>query len=299
MANKTKKQDAETLAQDSGFALNNMGISLLERRCYTEAIDVFQDALAILQQDDRGLSACEIEHKLYCASLHLSWKVDEEPPMLVPCYLADESESVLDDEPSSSSVTTLDSSFSILNQYGEDLTVSTSEYSSLLPSHKQQVFYLQEALSNPASASNQRLKNETARSAQHSQNIALALLLHNQGQAHHCLASQEMDSNARVDALLERAAKFFHSSRTVLEAIEAQDQSFVLSPAVAAALHRTKLLVEGGLGLNNNDNSSSQVELVDYSVPAVAKRQETPTVSLSSMDDDIIEQLLCNNAQAA
>jgi hypothetical protein len=258
----------------SAVALNNVGISLLERRCYREAAQIFRDALETLpnmkvkpfsrEKSLRRLSQSEVEHKLYCATLHLACESDDgEPPVLVQCCL-DESDSDFEDEGCSGS-------FSVLNQHGDDLNFSHND-SRLKRSLKPHIFYLSEQ-------SDKVIQRQDVL-------LAFALLLHNQGQAHRYVANLEhAHSKARADTLREASVKLFHLSRSALEELDEP-----ASPIVTAAFHQTKLEVERGLGMASA--RTSFVELADYSVPIAAVRKESPSVSLSSLRDDDFEKIL-------
>jgi hypothetical protein len=221
---------------NAAVILNNISISLMERRCYSAAMTVLHDALAVLQSAiatadcqlyNRPLCPVEIEHKVDCAHLYLSSESDEEPPLLIPCMrnedMSDQDDFQQDD----------DDTFCILNQYGQNMNLSEC---SLMPStRKKYIFYIQERTEDI----NEDDEIETQ--------ITLALLLHNYGQVDRCVAKiYHADRKARADGLLEGANKVFHLSRSLL-----QDLPCPVSPVLSLAIHQTRLDIECDLGLSS------------------------------------------------
>lgn len=265
---------ASVEAYASSVALNNMGISLLEGRCYQEAVAIFQDAIAAFPTVDahyllplgkqrRHPTLAEVEHKLYRASLSLA---NEEPPQLIRCDV-DESESECDGDGNSSDF------LWVLNEKGDNVSFSTTGAQSN-PATLQYVFYLLGV---------QHFDTDSAELNSEQLSQTFALILHNQGQAYVSLSKlYEADDLTRSDNLLEVAAKFFHVSRAV---IDTKDHS--VSPVLSAAMHRTMLQMERHLGIYNN---SSQAELVDYGCPTAAKRKDSP---LTSMSDKELDEIIC------
>jgi hypothetical protein len=272
---------------DAAVTLNNLSISLMERRSYNAAMTVLHDALAVLRSAiataDCRLYSCpffpaEIEHKVYCARLYLSSESDEEPPLLIPC-MKNEDVSELDDSSMSDFWEEDDDSFCILNQYGQNMNLSDL---SLLPStRKKYIFYIQERTTTAQEGINEDDEIETQ--------STLALLLHNYGQVYRCVANiYHADRKARFDGLLEGANNFFHLSRSLL-----RDLSCPLPPVLSVAIHQTKLDIECDLGgdLGGFLVFEEFEELPAPHKPTVTKRLERRTMSIASVNEsDIVEE---------
>jgi hypothetical protein len=270
--------------------LNNISISLMERRSYSAAMTVLRDALAVLRSAtatvdcrlySRPIFPAEIEHKVYCARLYLSSESDEEPPLLIPCM---RNENVSDQDDSSIMSEFWeedDDSFCILNQYGQSMNLSDL---SLLPStRKKCVFYIQERTTTAQEDINEDDEIEAQ--------TTLALLLHNYGQVYRCVANiHYADRKARADGLLEGANNLFHLSRSLL-----QDLPCPVPPVLSVAIHQTKLGIECDLGLSSSkpdiEAFLSSKKYQHHASFIVTKRLENPTMSIASINEsDIVEE---------
>jgi hypothetical protein len=257
----TKKTMADTSTSfiaiyNAAVTLNNISISLMERRSFSAATTVMHDALAVLQSaiatadcrlSNRPISSAEIEHKVYRARFYLSSESDEEePPLLIPC-MSDEDVLNQDD-------------FCILNQYGQNMNLS--EFSLSPSTRKKYIFYIQERTENISE--NNEIETQ----------ITLALFLHNYGQVDRCVASiYHDDRKARADGLLEGANKCFHLSRSLL-----QDLSCPVSPVLSVAIHQTRLDIECDLGI-----ASSRPDIEAFSSAKNSKKYQShthPTVAI-------------------
>jgi hypothetical protein len=199
---------SSTSSRDNYFGsanvLNNMGVSLVERRCYREALETFQNSLEILsanpvkpQEEQRftSMSPAEVEHKLYRASLYLDCDVEsDDPPGLVG---VDESES----EGSSSHGDDPTASFTIYNQYGQALN-ATATY----PQHERDEVARDYLVYFQPSPAGQDIQDETS--------SLLATILHNKGQCCRCLAMLARGSEPQLsERLLDKAEQLFYLSR--------------------------------------------------------------------------------------
>jgi hypothetical protein len=269
---------------NAAVTLNNISISLMERRCYSAATTVLHDALAVLQSAiatadcrllNRPISSAEIEHKVYRAHLYLSIESDEEePPLLISC-MRDEDVSDQDDFWGEG-----DDSFCILNQYGQNMNLS--EFSLSPSTRKKYIFYIQERTEDISE--NNEIETQ----------ITLALLLHNYGQVDRCVASiYHADRKARADGLLEGANKCFHLSRSLL-----QDLPRSVSPVLSVAIHQTRLDIESDLGLASSKpdieafSSAKNSKMYQHKIhPTVANHLESLTMWSASVDEgDVIEE---------
>jgi hypothetical protein len=266
---------------NAAVTLNNISISLMERRCYSAAMTVLHDALAVLRSaiatTDCRLYNCPIfpagiQHKVYCACLYLSSESDEEPPPLIPC-MRNEDVSDQDDFWEED-----DDSVCILNQYGQNMNLS--DLSLLRSTRKKYIFYVQERATTAQEDINEDDEIDTQ--------IFLALLWHNYGQVHRCLATiYHADRKARADGLLEGANRFFHLSRSLL-----QDLPCPVPPVLSVAIHQTKLGIECDLGLSSSkpeiEAFSSSMKYQQHRISTVAKPLESPTMSIASIDESEI-----------
>jgi hypothetical protein len=275
---------------NAAVTLNNISISLMERRCYSAAMTVLRDALAVLRSAiatadcrlyNHPIYPAEIEHKVYCARLRLSSESDEDPPLLIPCT-RNEDVSDQDDSSISDFREEKDDSFCILNQYGQNMNLSDV---SLLPStRKKYVFYVQERTTTAQENINEDDEIEI-------QITSLALLLHNYGQVYRCVANiYHADRKGRADGLLEGANNFLHLSRSLL-----QDLPCPVPPVLSLAIHQTKLDVECDLGLSSSkpdiEAFSSSKKYQHNTIPTVDKCLKRPTTSIASIDEsDIVEE---------
>ncbi|GAX23159.1 hypothetical protein FisN_33Lh052 [Fistulifera solaris] len=89
-----------------------MGVALMERHSYNEALETFNQGLSVLQRK-LTLSKAEIEHMLYRASLHVGDDSSEDDEDL-SFYGGDYS-------------CTRETSIAIYNQHGQDMNVSPSQ----------------------------------------------------------------------------------------------------------------------------------------------------------------------------
>jgi hypothetical protein len=259
---------------NAAVTLNNISISLMERRSYSAAMTVLHDALAVLRSaratadcrlHRRPVFQAEIEHKVYRARLYLSSESDEEPPLLIPC-MRNENVADQDDASISEFREEDDDSFCILNQYGQNMNLSDL---SLLPStRKKYIFYIQERTGITQEDMNDDDEIETQ--------ITLALLLHNYGQVCRSPAhSYHVDRTARADGLLEGSNTFFHLSRSLLRKLPSP-----VPPVLSVAIHQTKLAIECDLGLSSSHPTSTTQAL-----------RLLRSTSIASFDDrDIAEE---------
>jgi hypothetical protein len=200
---------SSTSSRDNYFGLasvlNNMGVSLVERRCYREALETFQSSLEVVsanpakpQEEQRftSLSPAEVEHKIYRASLYLDCDFEsDDPPALVA--VEDESES----EGSSSHGDDPTASFTIYNQYGQAMNATATypqQERDELP--RDYLVYFQQP---PAG---QDIQDETS--------TLLATILHNKGQCCRLLALLARGSEPQLkERLLDKADQLFYLSR--------------------------------------------------------------------------------------
>lgn len=140
----------------AAIKLNNMGVVLMERHCYDEALETFNQGLSVLQHK-LTLSKAEIEHMLYRAFLHMG---DDSSGQ-------DEDCSLYEDEDEYERV----ASIAIYNQFGQDMNVSPSQ-----DGRRPDVclFYY---------------KHTEVMKARDTQLLSISLL-HNQSQACHCVAKE-------------------------------------------------------------------------------------------------------------
>jgi hypothetical protein len=141
----------------AAIKLNNMGVALMERHNYNEALETFNQGLSVLQRK-LTLSKAEIEHMLYRASLHVGDDSSED----------DEDMSFYGGNEECTRAT----SIAIYNQYGQDMNMSPSQ-----PGKRPDVclFYY---------------KQSEVMNARDIQLLSISLL-HNQSQACHCVAKTE------------------------------------------------------------------------------------------------------------
>lgn len=227
-------------AYDAAVQLNNVAVSLMERRCFLAAVSVINDALAVFQcamgtatsQSQPPLSLFSIEDKLERALLKLDTNMQDDLPALIPWRSADgdsEGSSSNSDSDHPTDDTERDTlpvvSFSVLDQRGYRLKHSGGRKGS-------RVAYLFFIESNqPVSCCPQ---------------LTSSLLLHNHGQLCRCLAGiYRVDHQAHADALLEGASRLFFLSRALLEEL-APDQ---ISSELLFAMKRTKKSMNADLGL--------------------------------------------------
>lgn len=232
---------------EAARSLNNISVSLIERRCFAEAAKVSTDALHVLQSAMAGesISASEIEHLTYRSSLYLQ-SDDSDDSSESACILDDVSElsdfgdldttkHKEDEQQEEEDIrTSCDRSYCVLNQYGEYMAVGD------LPSLRKRkpVFYIQEPRTPLIGY------DEEPVSAAFSE-LTLALLMHNQGQIYRSLASCEVSFLQEEKKRLENGARsLFGLSRLVL-----QEMKTPVSPMITVALHQTMLDMEGSLGL--------------------------------------------------
>lgn len=128
----------------------------MERHCYDEALETFNQGLSVLQRK-LTLSKAEIEHMLYRASLHLGEDSSE----------TDEDFSLYEDDDECERP----ASITIYNQFGQDMNVSPSQEGSRPDVC---LFYYQQI---------------DVLKAKDTQLLSISLL-HNQSQACHCVAKQ-------------------------------------------------------------------------------------------------------------
>jgi hypothetical protein len=290
---------------NAAVTLNNISISLMERRSYSAAMTILHDALDILRSAvatadwrlySRLVFPAEIEHKVYFARLYLSSESEEDPPLLIPCMRNEDESDNQDDSSSMSDFREEDDDiFCILSQYGQNMNLSDV---SLLPStRKKYIFYIQERISTVQEDISEEDEIETQ--------ITLALLLHNYGQVCRYVASiYHGDRKARADGLLEGANNFFHLSRSLL-----QDLPCPVPPVLSVAIHQTKLGIECDLGLSlsapdieafsSSKNSKKCQHLI--SPTSVVKSFEGSTTSFASFDESNIveERVIRDNTKAA
>jgi hypothetical protein len=287
-----------TAIYNAAVTLNNISISLMERRSCSAAMTVLHDALAILRSIiaktdcrlySRPIIQAEVERRVDYARLYLSSESDEDPPLLIPC-MRNEDVSDPDDSSISDFRQEDDDIFCILSQYGQNMNLSDV---SLLPStRKKYVFYIQER----TSTAQKDISEEDEIESQ----MTLALLLHNYGQVCRYVANiYHADRKARADGLLEGANNFFHLSRSLL-----QDLPCPVHPVLSVAIHQTKLDIECDLGLSSSKpgieafSSSKMYKHQHHTSPTVAKRQESPTMSIASIDerDNVKERVVAKAA---
>jgi hypothetical protein len=206
----------------SAIALNNMGVSLVERCCFQEASEIFHDSLQVfLSNQPAGLgqrdpfmghiektplSPAQVEYRLYRASLHLSSKSEQLPSLVA---LQDDestsSSSSLPDDVLTTEYEQEEPSFDIYNQYGEDMSLnkSSSLFGGFLGDSQEYFVYFQQPLNG------QGLKN----TASHLE----AAILHNKGQTFRYLAQtmSGLSTPQKSEQLLDKADTLIFLSQQV------------------------------------------------------------------------------------
>ena len=225
----------------SAIHLNNITVSLIERRCYNEAAKVLNDALKVLQMAIAGetTSPSELEHLVYRGSLYLHCDNGREDEESISSFTEEDEEedwdACLDKE------TSCDDSFRVLNQYGEDMGLGDCSSSI----RRKPIFYIKETRNNFSTSS---------------ADSTLALLLHNQGQLYRSLARSLAFSEPKNSLkLLDGAKTVFYLSRLILDELKTP-----ISPMVAVAIHQTKLDMMAQKSLNDSiHTTSSHLRKVD------------------------------------
>jgi hypothetical protein len=191
----------------STISLNNMAVSLVERRCYQEALETFHDSLQVFfanpsqHYQQRNIfvghvtqtpTLAEIEHKLYRASLYLSCKGESDhPPALVA--LEEEESSALHGQLEQQELP-----YSIHNQYGQDMSFDRSN--SLVGESRDFFVYFQQQPHGGV------MKDTTS--------TLLATILHNKGQTCRCLSRLSRCSAPHwSERLLDQSDGLFFLSR--------------------------------------------------------------------------------------
>jgi hypothetical protein len=192
----------------STISLNNMAVSLVERRCYQEALETSHDSLQVFlanpsQHDQRNLfvghitqtpTPAEVEHTIYRASLHLSCEVESDHP---PALVALEE----DEESSHLAIAELEQqelSYPVRNQYGQDMSFDRSK--GLVGESREFFVYFQQ---QPHSGVT---KDTTS--------TLLATILHNKGQTCRCLSQLSRSSALHwSERILDQSEELFFLSR--------------------------------------------------------------------------------------
>jgi hypothetical protein len=198
----------------STISLNNIAVSLVERRCYQEALETFYDSLQVFfanpsQHDQRNLfvghitetpTPAEVEHKLYRASLHLSCEVESDhPPALVALEEEDESSALQGEKDTAiAELEQRELSIPIRNQYGQDTSFDRSK--GLVGESLEFFVYFQQ---QPHCGV---MKDTTS--------TLLTTILHNKGQTCRCLSQLSRSSAPHwSERLLDQSEKLFFLSR--------------------------------------------------------------------------------------
>jgi hypothetical protein len=196
----------------SAISLNNMSVSLVERRCYQEALETFHDSLQVFfanpsQHEQRNLfvghitqtpTPAEVEHKLYRASLYLSCVGESDhPPALVA--LEEEESSAFQGESKDTAIAKQELSYNVRNQYGQDMSFGRSK--GLVGESRDFFVYFQQQ-----SHGGVVMKDTTS--------TLLATILHNKGQTCRCLSRLSRCSAPHwSERLLDQSEELFFLSR--------------------------------------------------------------------------------------
>lgn len=260
------------LYRSSVIDLNNIGVSLVERRFFYEALETFQNGQKVLtayvQQNtfkkglarvDKGrrLSIPEVEHKLFRASLHFADDIEsDEPPPLVPaldeeaelaqnCYLEDNSFAIKGSY--------YCSKFAVRNQYGQNMNVTCSRTDSRSIPH---LVYFQEP------------KQEKEKNDREDDDLLSFIILHNRGATYSYMANEaRYSSPQQSDLLRDRSEECFFLSRQA-KGSKKQDSS----------RHRHAPLVQSDVSRSTSRTKSAQY-LIDALAHQVADKLSASAVS--------------------